>query len=115
MASSLHRSLIATNRTASLSTDSDTSSDYGLEFTPEEDELLNEMLLNLPMEPRLGGPCTKGNKVPYPDQECYVNGGKLQPDNSKVEGGIGVSTEGLRNTRKLARNGVWTLTHNRAD
>jgi hypothetical protein len=112
MAFSLHRSLIATNITANLSTDSDTSSDYGPEFTPEEDELLDEMLLNVPMEPQLGGSCTKGNKVPYPDQGCYINGGKLQSDNPKLEGRIEVSTEGLR---EPARNGVWTLTYSGAD
>jgi len=89
MAFSPHRphDIDITDGIANLSTDCDTNSDYGPEFTPEEDELVNEMLSNVPTGPQLVG-SSDDNKVPSSRQQCRVRGGGLQlvSRNSKLGG-----------------------------
>jgi hypothetical protein len=77
-----------TDGIASLSTGDDTNSDYGPEFTPEEDELVNEILLNVHTELQLVGSCADDNKAPSSGQQCGVHERELQlvSSSSKLEG-----------------------------
>jgi hypothetical protein len=83
--------MIMTDGAASPSTNSDANSDYGPEFTPEEDELVNEMLLNLPVE------LLVADKVSNSSQQCGIHGRKLRVvSNSKLEGEFeGKQTQGM--------------------
>jgi hypothetical protein len=72
-----------------LNPDSDTS-DYGPEFTLDEEELLNGLLSNIATEPRLAEACAEDDKVINPIQECHVLGRKLQSiwRNPKLKGEV---------------------------
>jgi hypothetical protein len=54
------------------------TSDYGPEFTLDEEELLNGLLLNIATEPRLAGACAGDDKMLNPIQEYRVLGRTLQ-------------------------------------
>ena len=71
------------SKPSGLNQDSGTS-DYGPEFTLDEEELLNGLLSNIATEPRLT------NKAINPIQECHVLGRKLQPvsRNPKLKGEV---------------------------
>jgi hypothetical protein len=72
------------------------TSDYGPGFTPDEEELLNGLLLDVATEPQLAEACVEGDEMPNPIRECRVLGRKLQfiSHNSKLKGEVEISIEG---------------------
>ena len=75
--------------------DGDTNSDYGPEFTPEEEELLNELLLNISAEPRPAEAPVGDDEVPSSVRERRVLGRELLSVSykRKLEGGVEVEVE----------------------
>lgn len=76
------------------------TSDYGPEFTLDEEELLNGLLLNIATEPRLAEACAEHDKMLNPTQGHHVLGKKLQfiSRGPKFKGEVEILIEGSSRT-----------------
>lgn len=95
-----------TGKLSEVNQDSGTS-DYGPEFTLDEEELLNGLLLNTATERRLAEACAEDDKVLNPIQECRVLGRKLRfiSHGPKLQGEVKVPIEG--DSRTPTRKGKY--------
>ncbi|KAH0537710.1 hypothetical protein FGG08_005517 [Glutinoglossum americanum] len=90
-----------------INQEDDTSSDYGSEFTPEEEDLLNQLLLNVSAKSTPVAILVEGDEAPGSVRTRPVFGQCLLPGSCEprfgVEAGVSVERSGKNGERKAQR------------